>query len=127
MDISNEQFEEVIQRAVDDLPEKFKEKINNVAIIIEDLPTKEIIKKSKLGNNAILFGWYEGYYQSRKINVGPVLPDRIILFKNNICKYSSDEKGLKETIINTVKHEIAHHFGSNEIGAQKAAKNAFID
>ncbi len=122
MRISKEQFEQLVGEAIDSLPEKFKSKLYNVAIFVEDYPTKEQLGKLDRKNQYTLFGLFEGYAQAKRLNFGPVLPDRITIFRQPICKYCSSEKEVRQQIISTVKHEIAHHFGSGEDGARKASK-----
>jgi len=120
MNLSVLQFEKIVEEAMDGLPEKFKKKINNLAIFVENFATREQLNKVGLTNPYSLFGLYEGYVQSRRRNVGPVLPDRITIFRQPILKSCSNEKECIKRIINTVKHEIAHHFGSDEKGARRA-------
>jgi len=122
MKISREKFEQLVNKAVESLPEKFKNKLYNVAIFIEDYPTKAQLGKLDKKNNYTLFGLFEGYCQAKRLNFGPVLPDRITIFRQPICKYCSSEREVKQKVINTVKHEIAHHFGSNEDGARRAGR-----
>lgn len=122
MDIPRKQFEQWTKEAIDNLPEIYLEKLHNVAFFIEDYPTKEQIKKLKLGKDALLFGFYEGYHQASRKNLGPVLPDRITLFRKCIAGYYSTKEEIKRQIGSTIKHEIAHHFGSGEKGARKAGK-----
>lgn len=114
-------FEKWVKETLDSLPEKYLNHLNNVVILVEDYPTSNQLKKVKLGNSRVLFGLYEGYHQSLKINIGTVVPDKITIFRYAIMESSQTEKEIREKIENTVKHEIAHHFGSDEAGARKAA------
>lgn len=120
--ISNKQFDSLVGRAIDELPEKFKRRLNNVAIFVENMPTPEQLRKAKLSSGQALFGLFEGYAQAKKLNYGPVLPDRITIFRQAIIRSANSSEEIKEKIINTVKHEIAHHFGSDEAGARRASK-----
>lgn len=122
MIISREKFEKLVEEAIDNLPEKVKQKMNNVAIFVEDYPTKEQTGKAGRGKNFVLFGLFEGYAQSRRLNFGPVLPDRITIFRKPICLYSDSEEEIRRQVTSTVKHEIAHHFGSDEAGAGRAGR-----
>lgn len=115
------QFEQIVSQALESLPEKFWNRLNNVAIFVEDEPAEEQLKKVKLRRGDLLFGLFEGFAQGRKINVGPVLPDRITIFRKAILSQSDSLAELKQKIISTVKHEIAHHFGSDEPGAGRAS------
>jgi len=123
MYISKEKFEKLVIEALEGLPEKFKKKLNNVAIFVADRPTAEQLKK--LGRNRrdyMLFGLFEGYAQARRLNFGPVLPDKITIFRKPICQFAKNEEEVRQKVISTVKHEIAHHFGLNEAGAARASK-----
>jgi predicted Zn-dependent protease with MMP-like domain len=122
MEVSKEQFELWVKEAIDNLPEKFLKKLNNVAFMVKDEPTKEQLKKAKLKASHILFGLYEGYLQSRKLNIGPVVPDKITIFRKSIISQHSTKEGIRSQIFKTIKHEIAHHFGSGEEGARKASR-----
>jgi predicted Zn-dependent protease with MMP-like domain len=124
MQISQEQFEKWVIAAIDAVPEKFQKKINNLTFFVEDYPTQEQLKKVRLlgRSGVLLLGFYEGHHQSQRLNVGPVFPDRITLFKKALENLCETEEELKKQIFRTVRHEIAHHFGSDEQGAQKASR-----
>src|SRR3989338_7851540 len=122
VNLEKEQFEQIVSQVIDSLADKFKAKINNVAIFVEDEPTWEQLKKARLRDGSGLFGLFEGYAQSKRLNFGPVLPDRITIFRRSILRYSFNPEDAKNRIISTVKHEIAHHFGSDEKGASKAGR-----
>lgn len=124
MEIADEKFENIIAEVVDNLPEKFKNKLNNVAILAADYPNDDQLKKLGVGKNYLLLGLFEGYIQSKRVNFGPVLPDRITIFKKAICAGAKDENELRKQIESTVKHEIAHHFGSDEKGARRASRRS---
>ena len=123
MKISKKKFEELVIKAAEGLSEKFKAKLYNVAIFVEDYPSNKQLKELGMRRDYDLFGLFEGYAQARRLDFGPVLPDRITIFKQPICKYCSSEQEVKKKIISTVKHEIAHHFGSDERGAGKAGRH----
>ena len=122
MNIDQEQFERIVAEAVDGLPEKFQSKMHNVAITVEDFPTPEQMKKLRIRSKFGLFGLFEGYHQSSRRNFGVVTPDKITIFRVPIMKACDNINDCREQIIGTVKHEIAHHFGSDESGARKAGR-----
>lgn len=124
MKINREKFEKLVAEAIDSLPDNIKAHINNVAIFVEDWPTAEQLGKTGRGRrDYMLFGLFEGYAQARRLNFGPVLPDRITIFRGPICEYAgNDEEAIKKQVASTVKHEIAHHFGSDEAGAGQASR-----
>jgi predicted Zn-dependent protease with MMP-like domain len=122
--VPKKQFENWIAEAIDNVPEKFRERINNLAIFLEDYPTREQLQKARLPGRegVLLLGLYEGYHQSKRLDVGPVFPDRITIFKKPMESICRTKEELKNQIFRTVRHEIAHHFGSDERGAQKAGR-----
>lgn len=122
MRISKQEFEKIIEQALNGLPEKFQKKLNNVAIFAKDEPDAGQLEKICLKKGDLMFGLFEGFAQAKKLNFGPVLPDKITIFRKAILSQCSDENELKRKIISTVKHEIAHHFGCDEKGAEKAGK-----
>ncbi len=124
MQVSKVQFEKWVAEAIDNVPEKFQERINNLAFFVEDRPTREQLKKAKLSGrkDVVLLGLYEGYHQSKRLNIGPVFPDKITIFKKPMESFCRTEEELKKQIENTIRHEIAHHFGSDEPGARKAGR-----
>ena len=124
MIIEEKEFAKYVSEAIDELPKRFQKKTNNLAFFVEDFPTETQLQKysKDKDNNFSLFGLFEGYVQSRRHNFGAVLPDRITIFRIPIMQSCSNEKELKKRISSVVNHEIAHHFGSDEIGAKKAEK-----
>jgi len=124
MKIEKDEFEAIVAEVLDALPEEIQERINNLAFFVEDFPNKEQLENTNRppDNKYALLGIYEGHVQSRRVNVGVVLPDRITLFRVPIMQSCSDTKELRKRIENTLKHEIAHHFGSDEKGANRAGK-----
>jgi len=120
---SEEEFEQIVSEAIDELPEKFRAKMNNVAILIEEFPSSKTLREYGIRSKYGLFGLYEGYVQSSCRNVGVVTPDMITIFRMPILRSCRTRKECQQKIIETVKHEIAHHFGSGEPGARKASQN----
>jgi predicted Zn-dependent protease with MMP-like domain len=124
MQISKQQFERWVVEAIDNVPQKFRERINNLAFFVEDYPTAEQLEKVHLSGRGgeVLLGLYEGHHQAKRLNVGLVFPDRIIIFRQPLERICRTQEELKRQITSTVRHEIAHHFGSDEAGAQKAGR-----
>ncbi len=112
--VSQQQFEDLVASAMDDLPKRYQKNLNNVVVVVEDLPTKEQMQKQKLGPHQTLLGLYEGIpLTSRGNNYSLVLPDKITLFKKPIEKMSTNIEDLARQIHHTLWHEIAHYYGLN--------------
>lgn len=117
-----ENFEKLVNEGINDIPQKFLDKLKNVGIVIENEPTLEQLKKLKLGKNYFLFGLYEGTPKTERWGIDPLLPDKITIFKNQIEKSARSEEEIKQLVKETVWHEIAHHFGMDEEMVEKAEK-----
>src|SRR3990167_10358533 len=96
LNINKPEFEAIVNLTIENLPEKFKSKLNNVAIFVAEEPTAEQLKKIHLRRGDLLFGLFEGYAQAKKLNFGPVLPDRITIFRRAILSQSDDLAELKQ-------------------------------
>lgn len=117
--MTQEKFEELVKEGIKAIPERFLEKLENVDIVIEDMPTSYQLRKVKLREGLLLFGLYEGVPQTKRENYGQVLPDKITIFKKPIEETARSEEEIKEIVKNTVWHEIAHHFGFDERGVRE--------
>lgn len=115
LQISDEQFEQLIGDALDELPQEYVRRLReNVAVTWQDEPTPEQREQLKLHANQTLFGLYEGLPLTQRYSgVTKITPDKITIFKNPICFAAQDERDLKEKIKHTTWHEMAHYFGLN--------------
>ncbi len=116
--MTDERFEQLVSEGIDTIPEKFLKRLDNVAIVIADAPTKAQLKENHVEAGSTLLGLYEGVSLTRRgdfYGTGEVLPDKITIFKNPILAHAgSDEKKLRELVRDTVWHEIAHYFGYDD-------------
>lgn len=112
MQLTDEEFDRLISRAMDELPQEYINGLDNVAIVQADEPTQEQIVKMKLDHQHLLLGLYEGIpLTQRGNNYTFVLPDKITLFKHAILAVSHTPEQLFEQIKRTLWHEIAHFYG----------------
>ena len=112
IEVSDEQFDALITRAMDELPQEYIKGLDNVAIVQADEPTQEQAIKMKLDHNHLLLGLYEGIpLTQRGSGYTFVLPDKITLFKHAIMRITNTEEEFFEQIKRTLWHEIAHFYG----------------
>lgn len=111
MDI--EQFEELVARAVESLPDEFLDRMENVDVVVEDWPSPKQILESCIGKDETLLGLYEGIpVTQRSTGYGTVLPDKITIFRGPVQdKCGDDDWRMTAEIQRVVRHEMAHHFG----------------
>ena len=110
--MQRQEFENLINAAVEALPEAIQKKINNVEIVLED---------GESPNNS-LFGLYHGVSQLHRgssYGMNPVLPDKITIWKGTIEKFAQSESAIPSLVRRVVWHEIGHHFGFDEEGIRK--------
>ena len=111
MQVTNEQFQELIDQALEELPGEHVKNIKNVAILYEDQPTPEQRTKAGLNPAQTLLGLYEGTPLSERQGMTRLLPDKITLFKQPLEWHAGTIAELKEQIRHTLWHEIAHYYG----------------
>lgn len=119
-------FDPYIQKALEEMPTEFREKLDNVNIFVEDFPTREqAIKFNLRAERKILLGLYEGIPQNKRgrYGVGGALPDKITLFRVPILSIVRTQEELVKQIKDTLYHEIGHHFGMSEEDIERATRN----
>ena len=118
-----ETFENLVNKAVEGLPAEFAERLDNVAIVVEDSPTRAQLRRSQAGPGNTLLGLYEGVpHTKRNNNYGMVLPDKITIFQKPIEASCKNEDELVTLIRKVVLHEIAHHFGISDARLEELGK-----
>ncbi len=110
--MSDQEFDQIISRAMDELPQKYVEGLNNVLITYEDNPTPAQRQELKLHCNQTLFGLYQGIPRTQRgAGYNLVLPDKITIFKQPILAASHDTADVRRQVKHTLWHEIAHYYG----------------
>lgn len=109
--VSDQQFHELINSALSELPKEHTKNLKNVAMIVEDYPSEEQRHKLQLSGYQTLLGLYEGVPLSKRQGTQKMLPDKITLFKLPLESKVDSLEGLKEEIKHTLWHEIAHYYG----------------
>ncbi len=110
--VSDEQFDALITRAMNELPQDYIRRLDNVAIVQADEPTHEQKIKMEIDDNHLLLGLYEGIpLTARGAGYTFVLPDKITLFKYPLLAISHSEEDFFENTKRTLWHEMAHFYG----------------
>jgi len=113
--MDREKFETLVVEAIDNLPLEFRNKLENVDVVVEDWPTSGQLRKVKLSHRSQLLGLYEGVPQiNRGRGYGLVPPDKISIFRKPIEGQCQSNEEISVKITEVVCHEIAHHFGIDE-------------
>ena len=114
--MTREYFRELVEEAIDTIPLKFARQVRNLAIVVEDEPSVELLEEMEIEDGDALLGLYQGTPLSeRGFGYGNALPDRITLFQFTIeddC--DDDEDDIIVAIGETLIHELGHYFGMSE-------------
>jgi predicted Zn-dependent protease with MMP-like domain len=113
--MTRRQFERLVQGALASIPARFREAIHNVAIVVEDEPSPDVLREMEVEPSDTLFGLYQGTpLTERRWDYGNTLPDRVTLFQGPIERESEDEGEIVIAIGETLIHELGHYFGLSE-------------
>ena len=115
-DLRRARFARLVRNALDELPAEFRERMRNIAIVVEDEPTTEQLGGGAAADapSATLLGLYEGVPLTSRGAQEPYLPDRICIFRRPIERMSVSPRRQAAIVRDTVVHEIAHHFGISD-------------
>ncbi len=113
--MDKKKFEGLVEDALDKLPEEFQELVDNVTVIVEDRPSREVYERTGSPPFSYIFGLYHGVpYKHRGPFYGNLPPDVIVIYQEPIERFCSSEKEIREKVTEVVKHEIGHYFGMKD-------------
>ncbi|HEX6323678.1 MAG TPA: metallopeptidase family protein [Vicinamibacterales bacterium] len=113
--MTREDFEQYVKEAVATIPPRFRQAVKNLAIVVEDEPSAELLDEMEIEPPDSLFGLYQGTpLTDRTWGYGNTLPDRITLYQFPIEDASENEDDLVVCIGETLIHELGHYFGLSE-------------
>ncbi|MCL2140651.1 MAG: metallopeptidase family protein [Dehalococcoidia bacterium] len=108
-----ERFEKLVAAAVASLPEEFRELMDNVDVVVQDLPSPWQSRHVRRGS--VVLGLYEGVPRTRRtLGYNLVVPDKITVFQTPLEAMYTSETELEAAICEVVIHEVAHHFGLDD-------------
>lgn len=108
-------FEQYVADALASIPRKFRDALQNIAIVVEDEPSRRLLDEMEIEPPDTLLGLYQGTpLTERSWGYGNTLPDRILIFQGPHERQSDDEDDLVVCIAETLIHEIGHYFGMSE-------------
>lgn len=115
--ISLERFEELVEEALDSIPEALWAAVDNLAVVVEEWPTRQQLAQVGMRRGQLLLGLYEGVPLTERgqyYSLAP--PDKITIFRQPILQVCppGDEDAIRQQVRRTVLHEIAHHFGISD-------------
>jgi predicted Zn-dependent protease with MMP-like domain len=113
--MTRSEFERHVGDALGSIPRRFRKAMKNIAIVVEDEPSRDLLSEMEIEPPDTLFGLYQGTpLTERTWGFGNTLPDRILLFQGPHEREAADEDDLVGSIAETLIHEIGHYFGLSE-------------
>jgi len=114
-EINRERFYDTVMKAIDHLPQEFLDRMENLDVIVADWPSSVQMTRSNIKSRYGLLGLYEGVPHTRRgRGYGFVLPDKITIFRKPIEARCRTWTEVEDEIVRVVRHEIAHHFGTDD-------------
>lgn len=105
VEVTDEEFEELVDRGLELIPRKLLNSLDNVAIVVED----------RNADDPTLLGLYHGVaLTERSVEWPTFLPDKISIYRGALCEWCRTHDELVEQVAITVVHEIGHHFGIDD-------------
>jgi predicted Zn-dependent protease with MMP-like domain len=113
--LTRRQFEALVDRALARLPRRFRERLQNVAVVVEDWADEATLAEMEIEPPDTLYGLYRGTDLTRRDSTyGGVLPDVITIYQGPIEEDSDSVEEMEEVVADTVVHELGHYFGLDD-------------
>ncbi len=112
--VSKADFDRAVEQALSDVPPEFQPYLENVVVEVRGRPDRKLMREHEVPDDVL--GFYIGVpLEEKGADLAPVpLPDRILIFRDNLCEMCASWDELVDEIRITVLHEIGHHFGLDE-------------
>lgn len=114
--VTTDEFAGLIQRALDGLPDDYARIVKNVAVVVEEEPSREVLDELELESEDDLLGLYSGTARDEEsfFSPGGNLPARISIYRGPILRLCRTSEEVVQEVRDTVVHEIGHHFGLDD-------------
>ena len=116
MQLTEQEFQDIVADALDNLPALIVENMKNIEVLIETWPSQATLQRVGLSRGRTLLGLYTGIPLTRRGHgYGNVTPDTITLYQGPIERYAQyDIEKIRKQVRHTIIHEFAHHFGISD-------------
>ena len=115
VDISRREFERLVERALQKLPRRFRARLQNIAVVVEDWADDRTLEEMGIEPPDTLYGLYRGTDLTRRdTSYGNVLPDVIAIYQGPIQEDCETVEEMEELVRDTVVHEVGHFFGLDD-------------
>jgi predicted Zn-dependent protease with MMP-like domain len=113
--VDRAKFEAIVADALRSIPRDFRDAMRNIAIVVEDEPSRQLLREMEIEPPDTLFGLYQGTpLPERSWGHGNSLPDRISIYQKPTEEACETEEEIRDCVAETVIHEFGHYFGLSE-------------
>jgi predicted Zn-dependent protease with MMP-like domain len=118
-----QEFDRLVERACARIPLRFRRKLSNIAVIVEQEPSTRELRAARVSPGSTLLGLYRGRpLTARSVSDGFVMPDQILIFQGPHERLARSPEHLEKMVAETVWHEVAHYFGMDEARVRRAER-----
>ena len=122
--MTKERFTELVEEAVRGIPRRFRDAMKNVAVVVEDEPSQELLGRDGNGAGRYAIRPVSGTpLTERESKYGNALPDRISIYQLPIEEACEDDEDIRKCVAETVIHEFGHYFGLSEEEIEEIEEN----
>jgi len=113
--LTRRQFEALVDRALARLPRRFRGKLENIAVVVEDWADEATLAEMGIEPPDTLYGLYRGTDLTRRDSFyGGVLPDVVTIYQGPIQEDCETVEEMEDVVADTVVHELGHYFGLDD-------------
>jgi len=115
MKLGRSEFEQLVAEALRRLPRRFRKKLENIAVVVEEWPDQGTLEEMEIEPPDTLYGLYRGIDLTRRdSSYGQVLPDTITIYRGPIEEDCETLEEMTSLIRDVVIHEVGHYFGLDD-------------
>ena len=115
MELTRKEFERLVDRALGKLPRRFRQRLQNIAVLVEDWADEATLEEMEIEPPDTLYGLYRGTDLPRRdSSYGGVLPDVITIYQGPIQEDCDSVGEMEDLVRDTVIHEVGHYFGLDD-------------
>jgi predicted Zn-dependent protease with MMP-like domain len=113
--MTRKEFERLVEFALRSIPKRFRDNMKNIAVVVEDAPSPELLAEMEIEEGDSLYGLFQGTpITERAWSDGSRMPDRISIYQRPIEEDAEDAEDMLVIVVETVIHEFGHYFGLSE-------------
>jgi predicted Zn-dependent protease with MMP-like domain len=113
--MTRKEFERLVEFALKSIPKRFRDNMQNIAVVVEEAPSPELLAEMEIEEGDSLYGLFQGTpLTERGWSDGSRMPDRISIYQRPIEEDAEDQEDMLVIVVETVIHEFGHYFGLSE-------------